>query len=1130
MVGIKHFCPYVGLQPYTEDDRQYFFGRERDKRIIATNLYAARLTILYGASGVGKTSVLLAGVVPYLREQPRTAVVVFRNWQEASFLHSLKSECLKAVKGFRQKPLHLDMSLPFDEFLCVAAQKFGGSILILFDQFEEYFLYHPEAETANTFDAEFARAVNREEIDTGFLITLREEGLAKLDRFQAHIRILLNNTLRLEHLNAKDAADAIREPLAVYNQHYPTTEGPVTIQDELINEVIEQVQAGKVRLGQLTGSGQAPFRHRAGQIEAPFLQMVMERLWNQEMRANSRVLRLETLKRLKGAKEIVRTHLGGVMHKLDEDEKEVCSKLFDRLVTPSGSKVACSSGNLTQWAGPLATYVPSVLKSLSDSDSRILRVVASPGEGPPEAAYEIYHDLLSDAILEWRANYLQIKEREKAERKAAEKAAQEQREANNRLMWLMMTVLIAMEAEKKRLVLSSALAAAAINNLEKDPELALLLGFHAASLTYSIDKKVTGEASDALRRALRPSLHEVTLTCHDARDPPRRVFFTPDGAGLATLSHRNKARLWDTASLKPKEITMPQGCHGEDRLAVFSPDCTRLAAICKDGDVHIIRLFETDTGSELISWPIKEVEEITAMRFSPEGEFLVLAAKGADTITFWDVASASEAFILPVRGRRIEGLTFSQEGKRIATASVDPESSSEVFDLSERRALFSPFPGLVNAVAFSPDGKLCATANRDKTATILDTATGQRLISLLGHGEQVRDIAFSPDGTRLATAGADNEARVWDAASGQLLFTLSGHTHWIDGIAFSPVGMRLATASHDGTVKLWNVNAHADAIYSVAFSPDGKLLGTASGDKTVKLWNIESEQAVFARSLLGHTDTVYRLAFSPSGRYLGTASFDKTARIWDVDSGEQVWPPFVHGGHVRDIAFNLEETRLATACEDHNARVWDLTTRRLLFALPHDQEVFAVSFGQGGRLASAGWDGTVKLWDADGREELPAISRSRDENKLISIAFSPDGTSLVSASSLPPARIHDVASRQELQTLPGHSKYVNRVAFSQDGKRLATASGDTTVKIWNFSPDKEAKELLTLSVHNGVVNDVAFSPDGKLIATASSDKTFHLSPMDVGELIDWAKKRVRRPLTTEERQKYLHEGNVHDPL
>lgn len=201
------FCPYVGLQPYTDAEREYFFGRERDQRIIASNLYASSLTVLYGESGVGKSSILLAGVAPYLRSQPRTAVVVFREWQRADFLAAIKSACVKAVELVRQKPIDIAATPPFDDLLCDAAQAFGGSILILFDQFEEYFLYHPESQPGNTFDSEFACAVNREDVDAGFLIAVREDALSKLDRFRARIPSLLGNTLRLQHLSAADAEE-----------------------------------------------------------------------------------------------------------------------------------------------------------------------------------------------------------------------------------------------------------------------------------------------------------------------------------------------------------------------------------------------------------------------------------------------------------------------------------------------------------------------------------------------------------------------------------------------------------------------------------------------------------------------------------------------------------------------------------------------------------------------------------------------------------------------------------------------------------------------------------------------------------------------------------------------------------
>ena len=151
------FCPYKGLQPYTEADRKYFFGRTRDEGIIISNLYASSLTVFYGASGVGKSSVLLAGAVPRLRQEPRDAVVVvFNSWQGEDFLTTLQNEVAKQAN----LPAPVDTALPLDEFLVQTQRDLNLPLLLIFDQFEEYFLYHPPSPSAEVFESAFARAVN----------------------------------------------------------------------------------------------------------------------------------------------------------------------------------------------------------------------------------------------------------------------------------------------------------------------------------------------------------------------------------------------------------------------------------------------------------------------------------------------------------------------------------------------------------------------------------------------------------------------------------------------------------------------------------------------------------------------------------------------------------------------------------------------------------------------------------------------------------------------------------------------------------------------------------------------------------------------------------------------------------
>ena len=147
------FCPYAGLRPYSDEEQEYFFGREEDQKAIASNALTTRLTIVYGASGVGKTSVLQAGVAPLLKKEwPDVIPVVFRRWQDRAFLVALKKTIIKesAVE------LPPGDALPLDGLILQVMEVTGKMVIVILDQFEEYFLYHPENETENCFDAELA--------------------------------------------------------------------------------------------------------------------------------------------------------------------------------------------------------------------------------------------------------------------------------------------------------------------------------------------------------------------------------------------------------------------------------------------------------------------------------------------------------------------------------------------------------------------------------------------------------------------------------------------------------------------------------------------------------------------------------------------------------------------------------------------------------------------------------------------------------------------------------------------------------------------------------------------------------------------------------------------------------------
>jgi hypothetical protein len=584
-------CPYVGLQPFEEADREFFFGRERDQRIIISNLLASLLTILYGSSGVGKSSVLMAGAIPQLRrERPRIPIVIFRNWVDWEFQPALTRACIEAVWEHDVNQPRPAETLPFDEVLRACAEAAHETVLVLLDQFEEYFLYHPKSTDPNSFEAQFARAVNREDVDVGFLIALRDDSLSKLDRFQERIPNLLSNRLRLKHLDEAGAAAAIRRPLEVWNVKYAVDRLPIHIKEDLVNELIHQVRIGQVSAGRHGGSGAALLE--GGYIEAPFLQLVMVRLWGEEMRADSNALRRETLDRLKGAKEIVRTHLDDAMSRLEATSQAVCASFFDRLVTPTGSKVACSSEDLARWAGDLAPRVLAVLELLSHE--RILRTVAVAPDNSEATRYEIYHDVLAPAILDWRRSYVEDQERALAVEQAREQAEERVRFLRH---WLaVLAVIVTITVMGVLLVawqgLRSKAAQKAVESIYTAPfdaNRSLDLALEAVEMTAPFGMSPikaarlglppTLAAEGALRQAIHASRLEWTLEIGTSASD---IAFSPDGRKLATAGKDGNVKIWDISTGYPKETQLTFQHEYWVRGVAFLPKGDRLVTVAHD--------------------------------------------------------------------------------------------------------------------------------------------------------------------------------------------------------------------------------------------------------------------------------------------------------------------------------------------------------------------------------------------------------------------------------------------------------------------------------------------------------------------------------------------------------------------
>jgi WD40 repeat protein/serine/threonine protein kinase len=407
--------------------------------------------------------------------------------------------------------------------------------------------------------------------------------------------------------------------------------------------------------------------------------------------------------------------------------------------------------------------------------------------------------------------------------------------------------------------------------------------------------------------------------------------------------------------------------------------------------------------------------------------------------------------------------------------------------------------GGILGVAFSPDGTRLATGSNDGVVKVWEVATGRELRTFSGqNGPAVLTLAFSPDGTRLATDTEDGTVKLWDMASGKEIRTLRGHkgsAFPILGLAFSADGTRLAAGGSWATV--WDVTS-GEALCrlsrgaSVAFSPDGTRLATTDSavrggcvgpDRDATVWDVKTGREV--RTFRGHGARVTTVVFSPDGTRLASGGFDNQVRVWDVAGGQELRTLQGHSGWVESLAFSPDGTRLASGSSDQTVRVWDVAGGQGLRTFRgHNNSVTAVAFSPDGtRLASGSSDQTVKVWDVAGDPEFRTLQGK--SSVVTAVVFSPDGTRLASGS-YSSVTISDVASGKVIRTLPGG---VNALAFSPDGTRLATGgSHDRSIRLWDVAAGKQVHVLREPSHEvrsTEQINALAFSPDGKLLASGS---------------------------------------------
>ncbi len=668
------------------------------------------------------------------------------------------------------------------------------------------------------------------------------------------------------------------------------------------------------------------------------------------------------------------------------------------------------------------------------------------------------------------------------------------------------------EAEQK-ISRSRELASLALNEIDKDPERAVLIAVRANQVA------VTFESEDALRRSILAA--PLAILRGHARIV-NSAKFSPDGNKIVTASNDFTARIWD--AITGKSVVTLRGHTDKVNSAQFSQDGNRIVTESSDTTT---RVWDAVTGRELTV--LRGLGSIRRAEFSPDGT-KILTTSLDNPPRVWDVVTGKEIVTLRGHLNAINSAHFSSDGSKIVTASDD--STARIWDAAtgqEIVKLIGHTESVMNA-RFSPDGRKIVTGSQDWTARIWDTVTGQEIVTMKGHTGDVETVEFARDGKRIVSAG-DNIARIWDASTGKELIILRGHTSTVTSAHFSQGGDKIVTTSWDGTSRIWSTISgtelailrfhvgqvvgsefsadgkkivtvshdtivhvwdaatstefstllgHIADLRSAQFAPNGELIATASDDNTVGLWELETGKK-FA-TLRGHTSAVMSAQFSTDGTKIVTASLDHTARIWDVVTGKELLALHGHADSLNRAQFSPDGTKIVSASDDNSARIWDSITGKEIATLKgHTSYVRSAQFSPDGtKIVTASWDGTARIWNAVTEQELVTL---RVPEGSVNIAqFSPDGTKVVTASLDNTSRIWDAFTGKELGILKGHTGNITSVQFSPDGSRIVTASWDTSAKIWDTAT---GKELVTLRGHSAPLNDARFSLDGSKIVTAS---------------------------------------------
>ncbi len=1108
---VNNQYPYLGLDAYDEEHQAFFHGRKKETKELLHSVQRNIVTVLFGKSGLGKTSLLRAGIMPKLRKQFHLPIYLRINFSDKNTSPITQAK-ISIIEQINKKDKEItdfgNLSL-WEYFHTVEILGGMATPVLIFDQFEEIFTHgkHNQKQ-ANEFITELTNLVEnqipisvqekyRNDIPFTFsdqnfrvIISLREDFLPHLEGFNSYIPSLKKSRYRISQMNRDNAIEAVYEP----GKEIISEDNAAKIVDLIFSETPADSEYEDTENQDVWDNYSVePFL-----LSLICYQINELRIQNNEEGISNSVLEKVVIS------TILRNFYYHSTHDLGTNVRKV---IENQLLTVDGYRKLQHKNDLLL-QNDIADFDVNTL-----INRRIIRnVVMSGGEH-----LELVHDVIVPVVRENRDIRLeeerriarekeltlikkQQKEKLEAERQIIEEKAKQALKTHKQKIKNFRRVLVAITIGCVVAIIAGVYAfqqkTKAENSEAKSNSLliasnALLLNSTNPTLAFRLGEnayksKPTPLATRAIRNSYYKNSFYNIMTEDNA--PYSYVSFSPDGKYYVSVSGQI-ATIHDSNG----NATQSLDKHTEKiNCATFSNDGKFVVTASDDGTAKI-----WDIEGNLIREFLKHKEEVNRAYFSLDGKKLITS--GNDNIAIiWNLAD-NQAIELELHTNDVVDAVFSSSGKYIATAGADQKVV--IWNSFGEELHSSDLDSKINAIRFTPDEKYVAGAMSDSCVHILDFVNNKTKQIIRGHNGIVNSLEFYSNDidTLLVTGAYDNTARLW-SMNGINIQTFTGHAGQVTQATISPNGKFILTASSDKTVRIWKKSIaapllrFAQRINNACYSQDKRIILSTQGS-IAQLWTTQGKEI---RTLKGHSNTIMCADFSSDGNYIATGSEDGTIILWTLE-GQKKQILHGHSEIILSVRFSPDNKKIISCGRDNSAIIWDTEGNILHRLKGHENWVNSAEFSQDGtKIITTSDDYNAMVWSVDGKHLITLFGHSA---MVITGTFSKDGKYIATGSYDETIKLWDVKTGEEINTFLGHEGAVNSLEFSDNNETILSASRDKTIRIWNFS----GVEVFKFIRHKDDVLSAQFTDNGKYVLSISADKTIRhwpIAPSEIIRLID----------------------------